>query len=338
MFVESFIGLTIVISVLANLSATLYNGYKTRKSSDEQREKQEQFQLRLQKNQQEETARLQRELKKIGSNEIKYNHDCTLSHQQEQSKIKNLLSTWPLLLEPLSQLDRLEKLKIKGKKAPLQIFIVEDASLTLPNYREFYETIRNIEHICVQRMSSYFNRNGTEPVELHTQSLKYPSTFIGESHIANIHALFGNIPTVILNIRINRGVFIMESAYWGWSNYSEPQFSHFAELDLNYYRKNIHDLQEKHIDTNLELSIFLEFLLILLLVIISNSYYNLNNNTHICKLIKEYEVKSSIFDESFKQFDLITERKTSMMEHITFFSKLIKKALGDMRNKLLVTK
>lgn len=232
MFFESMFGCIIVLSVLANLSATLYNGYRTRKSADEQRRKQEEFQIRIQQKQWRENTDFQREMRKLSTKDANYTQDRNLLHQKWLSDMKSMSSAWPLLVDPICQLKRFSEIRMKCQVLPLQIFMVEDASLTIPAYKDFYERFRTTEQMIVQKMNETFNRNDEFPVELYTQSLKYPATFFGVSHIANIHSAYSDVPTVIIWTRLSQGMIVMECAYWGWGSISAPQFCHLLQVDI----------------------------------------------------------------------------------------------------------
>lgn len=233
MFVGSLIGCTIVFSVLANLSATLYNGYKTRKSADEQREKQEKFQLQTQQTSREDNLRLQREIRELNAAEARANQDRNFEHQRLQMEAKSAVASWPLLIEPESQLNRFAKIRKQGKLVPLQVFIVEDATLTIPCHQDFYATLRTVEQQLVREMGKLYNRSGNFPMEIHTQSLKFPATFFGESHISNIFSLYSEIPTVILSVGIYGGHYVIECTYWGIGEITNPQYTRICNLDLH---------------------------------------------------------------------------------------------------------
>ncbi len=251
MFAGSLIGCLIVFSVLANLSATLYNGYKTRKNADEQRAKQEAFQLIVQQNQRDETARLQREMRDASAEDSRMSQERNFLHQQQQAEWKALSSGWPLLIEPGFQLKRFEKIKKKGQIIPLQVFIIEDASLTVPSLHEFYSLFRTLEQKIVQQMSSLCSRNAECSIEVHTHSLKYPATFFGESHISNIYSLYSDVPTVLLTVRFSQDRLLFDSTFWGIGDIASPQFLHVLDFDMQEWGMNQCRISSDNQESNL---------------------------------------------------------------------------------------
>lgn len=197
----------------------VFNGLVGVGNSRDLQQKQMAMQVAIQNRQIVETARLQKELKKLSLAESAEARKQNFEHQCLMAKEKRIQEAWPLKSLTIDHFVRkFAQYADSEDGIPLQLIIAQSSTMRVVGL-DLASIFKNSIDNFVNYVSEHYSMNKKDaPVELYTaaQSLSL-------NEIRTLHDVLMGIPTIILQPRCDNVDFVLEVALWGIGRTTQVQ-------------------------------------------------------------------------------------------------------------------